>query len=37
MAGKEETGRQAVEYGDQRVYRGHGGETHQAAADGAPG
>ena len=36
MAGKEETGRQAVEYGDQRVERGHGGETHQAAADGAP-
>jgi hypothetical protein len=28
--------RQAVEYGDQRVERGHGGETHQIAADGAP-
>ena len=29
--------RQAVEYGDQRVERGHGGETHQIAAGGAPG
>ena len=28
--------RQAVQYGDQRVERGHGGETHQIAADGAP-
>jgi catalase len=28
--------RQAVEYGDQRVDRGRGGETHQVAADGAP-
>jgi hypothetical protein len=24
--------RQAAEYGDQRVERGHGGETHQVAA-----
>src|SRR5579872_2348480 len=28
--------RQAVEYGDQRVERGRGGETHQVAAEGAP-
>ena len=28
--------RQAVQYGDQRVERGPGGETHQVAADGAP-
>ena len=28
--------RQATEYGDQRVERGPGGETHQAAAEGAP-
>ena len=28
--------RQAVEYGDQRVESGYGGETHQTAADGAP-
>jgi catalase len=27
--------RQPVEYGDQRVERGQGGETHQIAADGA--
>ena len=30
------TSRQSVEYGDQRVERGHGGETHQTAAEGAP-
>ncbi|HYX62395.1 MAG TPA: catalase, partial [Streptosporangiaceae bacterium] len=29
-------GRQPVQYGDQRVERGQGGETHQVAADGAP-
>ena len=28
--------RQTVQYGDQRVERGHGGETHQIAAEGAP-
>jgi catalase len=28
--------RQAVQYGDQRVERGPGGETHQIAAGGAP-
>ena len=28
--------RQAVRYGDQRVERGPGGETHQVADDGAP-
>jgi len=28
--------RPAVEHGDQRVERGHGGETHQMATDGAP-
>ena len=31
-----EDGRQPVQYGDQRVERGQGGETHQAAAEGAP-
>src|ERR1700760_4558761 len=29
-----EDDRQPVEYGDQRVERGQGGETHQVAADG---
>jgi catalase len=29
-------GHQPVQYGDQQVERGHGGETHQVAADGAP-
>ena len=29
-------GRQPVQYGDQQVQRGQGGETHQVAADGAP-
>jgi catalase len=28
--------RQAVRYGDQQVERGHGGETHQIAAEGGP-
>ena len=37
MASSNETGREAVEYGDQRVERGSGGETHQVAAQGAPG
>ena len=37
MATSNDEGRRpAVEYGDQRVERGHGGETHQIAADGAP-
>jgi catalase len=36
MATSNETDRQAVEYGDQQVERGPGGETHQVAADGAP-
>ena len=35
MATSKENGYQA-EYGDQRVGRGDGGETHQAAPDGAP-
>src|ERR1700756_5888782 len=30
------TDRQAVEYGDQRVERGQGGETHQVASGDAP-
>jgi catalase len=29
-------GRQPVQYGDQRVQRGQGGETHRVAADGGP-
>ena len=34
MENREEAGtdRQAVEYGDQRIERGHGGETHQVAS-----
>src|SRR3954451_8934703 len=28
--------RESVEYGDQQVERGHGGETHQVAGDGRP-
>jgi catalase len=36
MATSNDDGYQAVEYGDQRVKRGYGGETHQAAAGGAP-
>ena len=36
MATSKENGYQAAEYGDQRVGRGDGGETHQAASDGAP-
>ena len=37
MATSNDEGRRhAVEYGDQRVERGPGGETHQIAADGAP-
>ena len=38
MASRKETssGHQRTEYGDQRVERGHGGETHQVAAEGAP-
>ena len=37
MATSNDEGRRpAVEYGDQRVERGHGGETHQIATDGAP-
>jgi catalase len=34
--GDHETRRKAVRYGDQRVERGHGGETHQIAAAGGP-
>jgi len=30
------TDRQAVEYGDQRIERGHGGETHQVASGETP-
>src|SRR5689334_8492574 len=38
MANRKEAGtdRQPVQYGDQRVERGQGGETHQVAAEGAP-
>src|SRR5439155_15745476 len=38
MASRKEVGtdRQAVEYGDQRVERGQGGETHQVASGDAP-
>jgi len=38
MANRKEAGtdRQAVEYGDQRVERGQGGETHQVASGDAP-
>ncbi|HTQ94951.1 MAG TPA: catalase [Streptosporangiaceae bacterium] len=36
MASNDENGRQAAEYGDQRIERGQGGETHQVAAEGAP-
>ena len=38
MANKEEAGtdRRLVEYGDQRVERGQGGETHQVASGDAP-
>ncbi len=32
----DEDSRQTVQYGDQQVERGHGGETHQVAAKGAP-
>src|ERR1700739_2005377 len=38
MANRKEAGtdRQAVEYGDQRIERGQGGETHQVASGDAP-
>src|SRR5947209_9945615 len=38
MANRKEAGtdRQALTYGDQRIERGGGGETHQVAGDGAP-
>ncbi|HEU5390200.1 MAG TPA: catalase, partial [Streptosporangiaceae bacterium] len=36
MATSKESGHQATEYGDQRIERGGGGETHQVAGDGAP-
>jgi catalase len=38
MASRKQAGtdRQAVEYGDQRVERGQGGETHQVASGDAP-
>ena len=36
MATRNEDGRQQVEYADQRVERGPGGETHQIAAGGGP-
>ena len=36
MATRNQDGRQQVEYGDQKVERGDGGETHQVAGDGAP-
>ena len=35
MTDDKQADRQAVQYGDQRVERGHGGETHQVAAEGA--
>ena len=34
MASSSRNDRQRVEYGDQRVERGHGGETHQVAVGG---
>src|SRR5690348_13633015 len=38
MANRKEAGtdRQPVEYGDQRIERGQGGETHQIAGEGRP-
>src|SRR6201995_4040921 len=38
MANRKEAGtdRQPVEYGDQRIERGQGGETHQVASGDAP-
>ena len=36
MATSKDNGRQPAQYGDQRVERGTGGETHQVAAEGAP-
>src|SRR5690348_6940642 len=36
MTTNKENGHQAAEYGDQRIERGGGGETHQVAGDGAP-
>src|SRR5579864_9635375 len=36
MATSKDNGYQPAQYGDQRVERGTGGETHQVAADGAP-
>jgi catalase len=36
MASSNEDSRHSVEYGDQRVERGHGGETHQVTGAGAP-
>jgi len=36
MATSKENGHQVAEYGDQRIERGGGGETHQVAGDGAP-
>jgi catalase len=36
MATSNEDRREAVRYGDQRVERGHGGETHQVAAGSGP-
>jgi catalase len=36
MASSNDDSRQSVKHGDQRVERGHGGETHQVAAGGAP-
>ena len=36
MATSKENGYQAAEYGDQRIERGGGGETHQVAGGGAP-
>ena len=32
----DEDSRQVVQYGDQQVERGHGGETHRVAAGGGP-
>jgi len=32
----DEDRRKAVQYGDQRVERGHGGETHQIATGSSP-
>jgi catalase len=36
MADRNDDGREAVQYGQQKLHRGPGGETHQAAGEGRP-